>query len=87
MTRERIKQVLKNIIAGRHDEKRGDCEIDIALKEALKSLQAWDKVIKKLEEELDDEASKEALTYSYGRGDGIKDCLDIIKEYLGEVEE
>lgn len=52
-----------------------------AVKIAIKSLEAWDKLIEKMEEEIYYYDSFPDIWY------GISESFDIIKKYLKEVEE
>lgn len=51
-----------------------------ALDIAIKSLEAWDKVIEEIE-------NHRRKTKSIDKYDLVGDCLDIIKNYMKEVEE
>lgn len=73
-----LKQIKTNYIHG------GDESFDESRKKALdtaiRSLEAWDKVIEEIE-------NHRRKTKSIDKYDLVGDCLDIIKNYMKEVEE
>ena len=73
MTIEQTKEVLEN-----HTQHFVPTEDIQALNIAIKSLEAWDKVIKELDEQYDD-------VYDFYYQQGIEFALELIKKHLKEI--
>lgn len=78
------KQAIKNIKDLKKWKYLGDRKYMLALDKAIASLEAWDKVIKESEQEMNEyENVLSDLSYS----DGVGYALAVIEEHLKEIEE